>query len=71
MTQVAELQPISLTVTQAAKATGISAEVLRRAMKDGKLPGHYVTRHPVIFIEDLRAWIASAPVDHDQAWRSL
>jgi len=55
------MQPIALTVAQAAQASGMSQDVIRRALNTGELIAHYPTARPIIMIEELRAWITAAP----------
>lgn len=54
---------ISLTLDGAAAATGMSVDVIRRAIRGGQLIAHYPTTKPVILVDELHAWIASSPTE--------
>lgn len=56
-------QRVSVTRAQAAELVGLSRDTIVRAVKSGQLVEHYVSATPVIFVEDLRAWIAAAPTE--------
>jgi excisionase family DNA binding protein len=57
---------------EAAAALGISAKVLRNAVRDNELVATYVTtRKPVFRAADLEQWLDSKPTERpDQAGRS-
>lgn len=62
-----EIQPVSYNYAGAAIATGISVDVIRRAVRAGDLAAHHpiadgrpVSR-PLILAEDLHAWVAAGP----------
>jgi hypothetical protein len=55
--------PIAVTVQQAAAITGMSVDVIRRAINAKKLVAHYPTSRPIVLVDELRAWIASSPTD--------
>lgn len=55
------LVPVSAGVTDAARLAGVSVDTIQKAVRSGDLPIHYPTRRGLILIEDLRAWVASAP----------
>ena len=55
------LNPVSAGVTDAARLAGVSVDTIQKAVRSGELPIHYPTRRGLILIEDLRAWVASAP----------
>lgn len=63
----APIAAVSFDVQGAAAATGISVDVLRRAIRAGDLVAHYPTSKPLILADDLRAWIASAPTERRSA----
>lgn len=54
-------QRIAVTRDQAADLVGLSKDTVVRAIRSGDLIEHYVSAKPVILVDDLRAWIASAP----------
>lgn len=54
-------EQISATIPQAAEMVGLSADVIRRAIRSGELVPRYPTSRPVILLADLRAWVESAP----------
>lgn len=58
-----DIQPLAVTVQQAASMTGMSTDVIRRAVNTGNLVAHYPTARPVILVDELRAWIASSPTE--------
>lgn len=58
-----QLAKIAYTVAEAAAACGVSEPVIRRAQAKGDIVYHYPTSRPVILAEDLREWVASAPVE--------
>ena len=62
----ASLAKIAYTVSEAAAACGVSEPVIRRAQAKGDLVYHYPTSRPVILADDLREWIATAPVERAQ-----
>jgi len=55
--------PVSYDVAGAAAATGMSVDVIRRAIRTGALPAHYPTSKPLILATDLHAWVESAPTE--------
>lgn len=54
---------LSYNVADAAAATGVSPDVIRRAVRNGDIPVHYPTSRPVILRADLEAWLASTPTE--------
>lgn len=56
-------QRIAVTRSQAAELVGLSKDTIVRAIRGGKLQEHYPSATPVILVEDLRAWIESAPTE--------
>lgn len=54
-------QRLAVTRAQAAELIGLSKDTVVRAIRAGELTEHYVSATPVIFVDDLRAWIAAAP----------
>lgn len=58
-----DLAPIAVTVQQAAAMTGMSVDVIRRAINAKNLVAHYPTSRPVVLVDELRAWIKSTPTD--------
>lgn len=57
---------ISYTIDEAAAAIGVSSAFLRRAIKAGALPVHYVSpRKPLVKADDLLRWIEEAPLRSD------
>jgi hypothetical protein len=55
------VQRIAVNRDQAAELVGLSKDSIVRAIRAGDLTEHYVSAKPVILVDDLRAWIASAP----------
>lgn len=60
---MSDVERVSYTVQEAADATGLSADVIRRAFRSGELTVHYRTSRPLILRRDLEAWIESAPTE--------
>lgn len=60
------MSKIAYTVQEAADACGVSEQVVRRAVGKGDLTFHYPTSRPVLLAEDLRDWIATAPVERPE-----
>ncbi len=58
-----DLAPISVDYTGAAAMTGVSIDVIRRAVRAGDLVPRYPTSKPVLLVEDLRAWVLRAPTE--------
>lgn len=58
-----DIQPVAVTVQQAAQMTGMSTDVIRRAVNTGNLVAHYPTARPVILVDELRNWISSSPTE--------
>jgi len=54
---------VSYDVQGAAAATGMSVDVIRRAIRTGDLTAHYPTSKPLILADDLRAWVTAAPTE--------
>lgn len=61
------LHQISYAFDQAAHSTGLSRDVIMRAVRSGDLVVHYpeidgrAISKPVIYADDLRAWILRSP----------
>jgi hypothetical protein len=63
-----EPQPLAYSREGAAKACGVSLDVIKEAMATGRLTVHYPTageRKVVILATDLLAWIESSPTRRD------
>ena len=43
--------------------TGMSVDVIRRAINAKRLVAHYPTSRPVILVGELRDWIAASPTE--------
>lgn len=58
-----QIAPVSFDAFGAAAATGLSVDVIRRAVRSGDLPTHYPkidgrqVAKPLILADDLRAWV--------------
>lgn len=63
------IEPISFDWRGASAATGLSADMIMRAVRAGDLVAHYpvidgrTVAKPLILANDLRAWIASGPTE--------
>jgi hypothetical protein len=59
----APIAPVSFDVFGAGNASGVSVDVIRRAVRAGDLPVHYPNvngrqvNKPLILADDLRAWV--------------
>jgi hypothetical protein len=58
-----DLAPIAVTVQQAAAMTGMSVDVIRRAINSKNLVAHYPTSRPVVLVDELRAWVKASPTE--------
>jgi len=56
---------LSYSIAGAASATGVSQDVIRRAIRAGDLPVRYPTSRPVILAPDLEAWLHAAPAERE------
>ncbi|MGY4642817.1 hypothetical protein [Cellulomonas sp. URHB0016] len=57
------LAVVSYSIDGAAAATGMSADVIRRAIRAGDIIAHYPTSKPLILADELRAWVERAPTE--------
>ena len=55
--------PIALTIKDAAAAVGVSADVIRAAIKRGDLIANYPTSRPVIRVAELDEWLKRRPTE--------
>lgn len=69
MGKQASVDPISVTVQQAASLTGISHDVIQRAIRASALVAHYPSSRPVILLSDLHSWIESSPTESPRQYR--
>lgn len=53
--------PVAYSMSDAAKAAGVSAETLRRAVRLNTLVPNYVGRKPLFRVEELQRWVRSLP----------
>lgn len=58
-----KLEPISLSVTEAAKFIGVSRRTVCREIKEGKLPAVRIAgrRRVLVRIDDLKAYLDNQP----------
>lgn len=54
---------ISYTVQEAAAATGLSVDTIRRAFRTGEFPVHHRGTRVLILRSDLEQWIAGMPTE--------
>lgn len=54
---------ISMNIRQAAEATGVSVEIIRRAIEKGDLVPRYPSARPVLMTEEVRDWVDSRPTE--------
>lgn len=55
---------VAYTPAEAAEASGVSIDTIRRAYRNGDLVCHYRSpQRPIILRDDLVAWIAAAPTE--------
>lgn len=52
---------LAYTYADAAVATGVSIDVIRRAVRVGDLIPSYPTSRPVLMVEELTEWLRSRP----------
>jgi hypothetical protein len=57
----APIAAVSYNIQDAATATGVSADIIRRAIHAGNLPVRYPTSRPVILAADLLRWVEQSP----------
>lgn len=55
--------PVAYSLADAAQATGVSVETLRRAVRANALVPNYVGRKPIFRVEELQRWVKSLPDD--------
>lgn len=53
--------PVAYSLSDAAQATGVSTETLRRAVRRDQLVPNYVGRKPLFRVEELQRWVRSLP----------
>ncbi|MFD2792550.1 hypothetical protein ACFS27_03215 [Promicromonospora vindobonensis] len=64
---------VSYSIDTASAATGVSRDVVQRAMRSGDLVVHYPNvsgkqvGKPLILAEDLRAWVAAGKTEREAA----
>lgn len=69
----APIAPVSLDAAGAAQASGLSVQMIRRAMRSGDLPVHYPKvdgrqiDKPLILADDLREWVARGDSERKSA----
>ena len=56
------MQPMALSVNEAAKTLGVSRATLYREIQDGRLRKRQVRGRTLIAVEDARAWLDAAKV---------
>lgn len=69
MGRPADIEPISVTIQQAASLTGISHDVIERAIRANALVAHYPSSRPVILLPDLHSWLKSSPTESPRRFR--
>jgi hypothetical protein len=52
---------IAVSRVRAMELVDVSRDTLLKALRTGDLVEHYVTSKPLILVDDLRAWVTSAP----------
>lgn len=63
------IEAVSFDIPGAGRATGVSSDVIRRAVNAGDLTVHYPeidgqqVAKPLILADDLRAWVASGKTE--------
>lgn len=61
--RLAEVAPAALNLDDAARYLGISKRTLQIKIRDGEVPAHYLTSHPVLRVADLDALLDAAPTE--------
>ena len=65
----APIHAVSYDISGAALASGVSTDVIRRAVNAGDLPTHYPevdgrqVNKPLILVDDLRAWVLAGKAE--------
>lgn len=54
---------ISLSIEEAAEATGYSTDTIRRAIRNSDLTARYANSKPVILASELTDWLSSLPTE--------
>lgn len=52
---------LAVTIPEAAVLASVAVNVIRKANERGELDKHYPSSHPIICVDDLRAWVKSLP----------
>lgn len=56
--------PVAVALDRAAEMAGVSVDTIEKAIRTHQLIAHYPTRKPLVLVDDLRAWITSAPTKY-------
>jgi len=54
---------VSYSLREAAEATGVSVDTIKRAIRAGNLVPRYPTSHGVLLEAELRAWVENSPTE--------
>ena len=54
---------VSYSLREAAEATGVSVDTIKRAIRAGNLVPRYPTSHGVLLEAELRLWIENSPTE--------
>jgi predicted DNA-binding transcriptional regulator AlpA len=54
---------IAVTIDEAAAMAGVSRSVIKRALSTGDLIARYPSTRPVIFVDEIRAWLEACPTE--------
>lgn len=57
---------LAYSIPEAAQAAGVSVDIIRRAVRTGRLVPRYMSARGVILADELRAWIEDAPTVRKQ-----
>lgn len=62
MTREIYMKPISVSIPDAVKLTGLGRSTIYEAMKSGQLPRRKLGSRSLILVSDLEAFVAALPV---------
>ena len=54
---------VSYSIPEAAEATGVSIDTIKRAIRAGRLVARYPTSRGVLLCDELRDWIENSPTE--------
>ena len=67
---VVKLEPLSVGVENAARATDISETTLKKLVREKKIPSRKMGGRRIFIVEELKAWLKSLPGDELEKLRT-